>query len=400
MRQTLTIFFLAAAMTSMAQIKTEIKTFNQAGPYAVSAPLGLDTVNVKGEKFDDASLMGSIALTSPATGRFEGQILPSLSDTKSVGLLSFYVNNRDYLKGKIEMKGPKHYKLFIDGEPAAPELKLAPEHHTFTIQYLAEPKDTDSIRVVIDAPKTVGYTLDSRHPFMVHDIVDGKRVREISVSADGQYACLSLQTTERGGSNRWNFELREVKTGRTVMQPQRQARWLPKTIAWIDETREGSKRVLWQVTPTGERTRWISGLPDGSYRVAPTEDYLVMTIEEKGPEEDKEMFEVVEMDDRQPGWRNRNYLARYDVATGLTRRITFGHQQTILMDISQDGKKLLVAQSYSRLAKRPTEVMDVLVVDAETFRADTIFVGRGFLADASFSPDGTQILFKGSPEAP
>ena len=72
MKQILTIFFLAAAMTSTAQIKTEIKTFNQAGPYAVSAPLGLDTVNVNGEKFDDASLMGSIALTSPATGRFEG----------------------------------------------------------------------------------------------------------------------------------------------------------------------------------------------------------------------------------------------------------------------------------------------------------------------------------------
>ena len=393
------MFFLAAAMTATAQIKTEITAFNQAGPYAVSAPLGLDTVNVQGKKFDDASLMSSIALTSPVTGRFVGQVLPSLSKSKSVGLLSFYVNNRDYLKGKIEVKGPKHYKLFIDGEPAAPELKLAPEHHTIAIQYLAEPKDTDSIRVVIDAPQAVATTLDSRHPFMVHDILDGKRVRDISVSADGQYVSLAWLTTERGGSNRWNYELREVKTGRMVMQPQRQARWLPKTIAWIDETREGKNRVLWQVTPTGERTRWISGLPDGGYRVAPTEDYLVMTIEEKGPEEDKEMFEVVEMDDRQPGWRNRNYLARYDVATGMTRRITFGHQQTMLMDISQDGKKLLVAQSYSRLAKRPTEVMDVFIVDAETFRADTIITGQGFLAGASFSPDGTQILFKGSPEA-
>ena len=111
------------------------------------------------------------------------------------------------------------------------------------------------------------------------------------------------------------------------------------------------------------------------------------------------MFEVLEMDDRQPGWRNRNYLARYDVSTGMTRRITFGHQQTRLMDISQDGKKLLVAQSYSRLEKRPTEVMDVFIIDAETFKADTIFVGQGFLVNASFSPDGTQILFKGSPEA-
>ena len=399
MRKIITTLLLTVALGTTAQVKTIVKTFNQSGPYAVSAPLAFDTVDVKGQKFDDTTLMSAIALTSPVTGRFEGQVLPSLTNSKSVGLLSFYVNNRDYLKGKIEVKGPKHYKLYIDGEPASPELKLAPEHHTLTIQYLAEPKDTDSIRVTIDAPKAVAYTLDSRHPFMVHDILDGKRVRDISVSADGQFACVAYQTTDRSGNSRWTYELRETKTGRVTMQPQRQTRWLPKTIAWIEEEREGKKRVLWQVTPTGERTRWISGLPDGSYSVAPTEDYLVMTIEEKGPVEDKDMFEVVEMDDRQPGWRNRNYLARYDVATGLTRRITFGHQQTMLMDISQDGRKLLVAQSYSRLAKRPTEVMDMLIVDAETFRADTIFVGQGFLGNASFSPDGKQILFKGSPEA-
>ena len=140
MRQTLTILLLAAAMTATAQIKTEIKTMNQAGPYAVSVPLALDTVDVKGNKFDEASLMSSIALTSPVTGRFDGQVLPSLTDSKSVGLLSFYVNNRDYLKGKIEVRGPKHYKLFIDGEPAGPELKLTPDHHTIAIRYLAEPK--------------------------------------------------------------------------------------------------------------------------------------------------------------------------------------------------------------------------------------------------------------------
>ena len=67
MRQTLMILLLAGAMTTAAQVKTEIKAFNQAGPYAVSAPLGLDTVNVKGQKFDETSLMSSIALTSPVT---------------------------------------------------------------------------------------------------------------------------------------------------------------------------------------------------------------------------------------------------------------------------------------------------------------------------------------------
>ena len=390
---------LAVAIGATAQVKTEINTFNQSGPYAVSEPLRLDSVDVNGKKLDEAALMNSIALTSPATGHFEGRILPSLNEGKSVGVLSFYVNNRDYLKGSIEVKGPKNYKLFIDGEPATKELNLAPDHHTVAIQYLAEPKDTDSINVTIDAPKAVAYTLDSRHPFMVHDILDGQRVRGISVSADGQWTCVGYQTTERDGSSRWSYELRETKSGRSVMQLQKQARWMPRTIAWIEEEREADKRVLYKADPTGKRTRWACNVPEGGYHVSPTEDYLVMTIEEKGPVEDADMFEVVEMDDRQPGWRDRGYLARYDVATGMTRRITFGHHQTYLMDISQDGKRLLVGVSYSRLTKRPTEVMDILVVDAETFSADTIFIGQGFIESGQFSPDGRQILFKGSAEA-
>ena len=131
----------------------------------------------------------------------------------------FFVNNSDYLKGKIEVKGPKHYKLFIDGQEGGGELKLAPEHHTFCIKYLAEPKDTDSISVIIDAPKTVDYTLDKQHPYMVHDLTDGRRVRGVSLSADGKYICVSYQVTERGGNSRWQYELRDTKKGTLIATP-------------------------------------------------------------------------------------------------------------------------------------------------------------------------------------
>ena len=109
------------------------------------------------------------------------------------------------------MKGPKNYKLYIDDVEAGGELKLAPEHHTLAIRYLAEPSDTDSIKVTIDAQKTIPYTLSNRHPYMVHDLTDGKRVRGISLSADGQYVVVTYQTTARGGKSNWNYELRDVR---------------------------------------------------------------------------------------------------------------------------------------------------------------------------------------------
>ena len=67
------------------------------------------------------------------------------------------------------------------------------------------------------------------------------------------------------------------------------------------------------------RTRGSVGEPSsgGSFQIAPTEDYLLFTLVQKGPEEKKEIYEFIDPDDRQPGWRNRTYLARFDVKTGV-----------------------------------------------------------------------------------
>ena len=398
------LFLLFAIYSSVlsvpAQVKTEVTQFNLAGPYAVSAPLSLDTVDVQGRKFDDKSLLGGISLM-PAEGRvFSGAVLPSLDNSRSVGTLSFYLNNSDYLKGKVSVKGPKNYKLFIDGTEAGEELQLAPEHHTFVIKFLAEPKDTDSIRVCFDANKAVAYTLDKRHPYMVHDLTDGKRVRSVSLSADGQMVAVAYQITERGGNARWEYELRDVKTRRLLSRPSHNPHWLPKTPAYIEEQKEGDRRSLYQVDPrTGARSLFAYSIPEGDYTVSPTEDYLIISAEEEGPKEDKDVFEVLEMDDRQPGWRSRSYLCKYDLATGITQRLTFSPQNTFLEDISQDGTRLLIGSSYSRLAKRPTEVMDVFLMDLTTMKTDTLFRCEGFLGGGCFSPDAKQILFQGTPEA-
>ena len=391
---------LLMAFSVQAQVKTEIREFNHAGPFAVTAPLALDTVDMQGKKFDEKSMLNGVSLTSPAQGRFSGEVLPSLPDSKSVGILSFYVNNSDFIKGKIEVKGPKNYKLFLDGQEASKELKLAPEHHTFAIKYLSEPKDTDSLCVVIEADKTVAYTLDKAHPYMAHDLFDGKRVRSARLSADGAYVVVGYQTTERGGKDHWTYELRDTKTGRQISALPGNVEWMPKSIAWTAEEKVGDKRSLYKVNPiSGERTMLATNLPEGSLSLSPTEDYLVITAEEEGTKEDADVFEVLEMDDRQPGWRKRSYLLKYDLATGLCQRITFSPRNTYLMDITADGKTLLIGSNYTRLAKRPTEVMDLVMVDAKTFKADTLFACEGFIGGSCFSHDGSQILITGTPEA-
>ncbi len=387
-------------MTASAQVKTTVTEFLQAGPYAVAAPFAADSVDVQGKKFDVKSSLSALPLQAEAQGVFSGSVLPSLKDAKSVGVLTFYVNNADYVKGKVSVKGPKNYKLYIDDKEAGADLSLAPEHHTFAIRYLAEPNDTDSISVSFDTQIAVSPTTDKRHPYMIHDLLDGRRVRGIALSADGSLVSMSYQTTESTGNSRWDYELREAKSGRLLQRPTRSVNWMPTSTAWLEEEKEQGQRVLYKVDAlTGERTRWAAGLPEGSYTVSPTEDYLIITATEDGPKEDAGVFEVTEMDDRQPGWRKRRYLVRFDVKTGVSQRITFGSKGQYLADISADGQKLLIGASYSWLAQRPTEVGDYYLMDARTLKVDTVLQCVGFLGGALLSPDARQILFTGTPEA-
>ena len=389
-----------AETASSAKMTTRVTQFRLAGPYALSTPFAADSVDLNGKKYDPLSALEGISTEAAAAGTYSGSLLPSLENGKSVGVLSFFVNNSDYLKAKLKVSGPKNYKVFVDGKEGGEQLDLAPEHHTVAIKFLAEPKDTDSLSVEFEAPTTVPVTTDKAHPYMVHDLTDGKRVRGISLSADGAYVFVSYQTTERGGQSRWDYELREVKTQKLISKPSGSIRWMPRSCAYIEEVTEGSRRMLYTVNPQdGERKLLAADLPKGGYTVSPTEDYLIITAEAEGPKEDAEVFEVLEMDDRQPGWRNRDYLLRYDLKSQLCQRITFGNKGESLADISQDGTKLLVTSSYTRLAKRPTEVMDVYVMDALTLKVDTLLLCEGFLNGCCFSPDGQQVLFQGTPEA-
>ena len=57
-------YLLALALllttTVAAQEKTEITEFNLAGPFAVSQPFAVDTVNVGGKQLDETSLLEAL----------------------------------------------------------------------------------------------------------------------------------------------------------------------------------------------------------------------------------------------------------------------------------------------------------------------------------------------------
>ncbi|MBQ9356607.1 MAG: S9 family peptidase [Prevotella sp.] len=401
MKYIATLPLMLAALSATAQNEVTVDRFNLAGPFAVSKPFQTDTVNINGKKWSQWSFLDIVSHDAPATATAPSDsLLPTANGQKSVGVLSFYLNNTAYTEATITIKGPYYNRVFLDGIEQNERITLSPDHHTIAVKYLAEPSDSDSIRITIDAAIPLQPTLSPQHPYMLHDLTDGRRIRGARPSADGRVVILTYQTTERGGQSRWDYELREASTQRLLSRPSEAVRWMPRTCAYIEEVQENGHRMLYTIDPfNGQRTLFAANLPAGSYRISPTEDFIILTDEEEGPKDDDGVFEVTEMDDRQPGWRDRTFLVHYDCATGVGQRITFGRKGEVLYDISRDGSKLLFATSCSRLQRRPTTVTTLMMMDVKTHEVDTVLTDAEFIGGAVFSPDGSKLLIEGTPEA-
>lgn len=398
--------FAAILMGTNVCAQTPVKEMRLAGPFAVAKPAAIDTVDVLGKKFDPASLLDAIDREAAPTATFLGGRAPKLADKTAVGVVSFYVNNSNYRKATLNVKAPKHHQLYIDGEKSnGGEIALTPGHHSLQMKYLVEPNDTDSIALSWkEAIDDLEVTTDERHPFDLHDLFDGKRVRNVDLSPSGRYALLNYQTTQRGGESRWQRSLVDTSNGRELWLHKWEAedvRWMPRTDRLLMVTKEQDVRRLYSVDPvSNERTLVADHVPEGAFDVCPQEDCLIIYKDLEGPKElSGDVFEIVDPDDRQPGHRNRKQFFRYDLATGVCQPLFTARHNVWLSGVSDDGKTLLLTSSRMRLERRPTTVNTFMLMDIDTQRIDTVLCDADYVDDAWLSPDKRQLLFKGSPEA-
>jgi dipeptidyl aminopeptidase/acylaminoacyl peptidase len=376
-KQYLLASLLLAGLSANAQVVTVVTNYTQSEPQPLVKPICVDSVDVNGKKLD-------------FTGGFCHEKV-------------FFVNHTDYIMGKLLVKGAKTFGVKLDGValPADGVLSLDPAHHEFVVNYELADEKTDTVSVSFDANRAVECTTSPRRMYGIHDVLDGLRVSNAEVSPDGNFVIVSYSDAQPGGNVRSYQQVKELQSGRIVDTYEgRKLSWMPRSTAFLYEEQRGDNRLLYKVeVPSGSRSVLAERLPAGAITVSPSEDYLILTDEEKGPAEKKEIFQVLEPDDRQPGWRSRSYLSKYDLAQGTCQRITFGSHSSYAYGISADGRKLLIGVSRSRLEKRPTTVTDYLLVDAQTLKVDTLIMGAEFLGGGELSPDGRQVVFMGSPEA-
>lgn len=423
----------AALMASIsASAETiEVKTLKYAGPYAVAQPWMADSVNIKGEAFDLKQLLDSpLSFTLLNKGKevTAAQLLADKQD--ALHLASFCVSNTQRTKATIAVEGLEQYRLFVDGEQVAvngdkAETILTPSQHTVVIKYLTRKNassDKKSIKLTVTAangaPLSVGDAAAKR-AYNIYDVICAPNYPSVSISPNGKFIVVRKTWVDRKGNNHSISELRNAQTNRLMAIFEESVKWMPSSNKLYftqkasdssiagEEKQDGTLQLITINPLTMEREVLASHLPEGWFQFTPDEKTLIYTLTTEGRKKDPQVYDVKEPEDRQPGWRERSNLAKYDLASGILQPLTFGYHNIYLMDISADSRYLLIGKEEERLTKRPTTLTSFYRLDlgsmnassATTPKVETLIEKGEFLNSAQFSPDGKSILVSASPEA-
>lgn len=423
----------AALMASIsASAETiEVKTLKYAGPYAVAQPWMADSVNIKGEAFDLKQLLDSpLSFTLLNKGKevTAAQLLADKQD--ALHLASFCVSNTQRTKATIAVEGLEQYRLFVDGEQVAvngdkAETILTPSQHTVVIKYLTRKNassDKKSIKLTVTAangaPLSVGDAAAKR-AYNIYDVICAPNYPSVSISPNGKFIVVRKTWVDRKGNNHSVSELRNSQTNRVMATFEENVKWMPSSNKLYftqkasdssiagEEKQDGTLQLITINPLTMEREVLAANIPDGWFQFTPDEKTLIYTLYTEGRKKDAQVYDVKEPDDRQPGWRSRSYLAKFDLVSGVLQPLTFGYHNVYLNDISADSRYLLIGKSEERLTKRPTTLTSFYRLDlgsmntssATTPKVETLIEKGEFLNSAQFSPDGKSILVSASPEA-
>lgn len=424
----------AALMASIsASAETiEVKTLKYAGPYAVAQPWMADSVNIKGEVFDLKQLLDSpLSFTLLNKGK-EVSAAQLLADKQqdALHLASFCVSNTQRTKATIAVEGLEQYRLFVDGEQVEvngdkAETILTPSQHTVVIKYLTRKNasaDKKSIKLTVTAangaPLSVGDATVKR-AYNIYDVICAPNYPSVSISPNGKFIVVRKTWVDRKGNNHSINELRNSQTNRLMATFEESVKWMPSSNKLYftqkasdssiagEEKQDGTLQLITINPLTMEREVLASHLPEGWFQFTPDEKTLIYTLTTEGRKKDPQVYDVKEPEDRQPGWRERSNLAKYDLASGILQPLTFGYHNIYLMDISADSRYLLIGKEEERLTKRPTTLTSFYRLDlgsmnassATTPKVETLIEKGEFLNSAQFSPDGKSILVSASPEA-
>ncbi|MBR4882735.1 MAG: S9 family peptidase, partial [Bacteroidales bacterium] len=341
------------------------------GPLQIVLPVMVNNVDVNSKEFDMKSqLENAPAGTLVKNGCLgvngclgEGAPYINIGDIahtgdKSLYCIEFAVSNQRYAIADIKVDGPTDYLIWLDGaKVSGSKLTLEPQTHTVFIKYIAD-SSTPAPQITLEYSKASGnactgvtentakavaeednnlihLTESNLRVYTLKDAIHGTRYSGISISRNGKWLITGYSTTVEGGKSSSSYKITEVATGRVVMRTNQNISWMPESDLYYYVADGVSGREIIAGNPaTGQESVFAENIPDGFFQISPDKKYLIYTLNQDGPQERKDVYEVLVPDDRQPGWRSRSYLAKYDLQTRQMQQITFGYDNCWSREVS------------------------------------------------------------------
>ncbi|MBE0639213.1 MAG: S9 family peptidase [Bacteroidales bacterium] len=432
------------------KIEVVVNEWLKLGSFDVKMPVYSDQKNVKGETFEDEDLLKynfvDISTLQPidkkqfswknnsfswekTTSAKNGFVYLEKKVTGSkhqLGFLATYLYVDRFLEVVIEISSPQMFEFYLNGElqntkstadtPDADKtgntkktIKLERGKHLLLIKTL-KPSDNDTdwtVKAQVTFSEKFGKDvvraeISPKTIKNINHLLEGDFVNSVSVSPDGSMVLLrfSSVTPPDGKTERW-AEIRELNTN-VLLHSFRHSDM--SGIEWIP----GGEGISYSTVKDGKSSIWLFNLIDlsqsvliedlkdlGGYSWSPDGSFIIYSISEK-PEEEKSGLKRLEgMPDRWPWWRNRSYLNKLDVASGISEKLTHGHLTTSLMDIKPDGTKVLFSMNIPDYSERPYSKQFLMEMDLETFEVDTLWENN-VSASCQYSPNGQYLLVKAS----
>lgn len=405
----LSSFYLCAALGvlgSTAQNQNvELSNILYHGPVEIYLPLMIDSVDIYNMPFDINNVLDKpfSAVKSPATAVDTVLILGGAK--AQLHTIDIPIRNSRYAVIDLNVEGTNAYNVYVDGNKSSRNLKLKPGTWDISLSILTMPETRDTVTLALSSPQA--QYISSFNPgvekraYTLDDVIYTRHINSIDVSPSGKYALAKSSMTRKGQKSRTSLELIDLSNGKSMGFLPFDCRWLENEdlLCYSLYESDGSLSIRTMDPLTWTETVLASNVPDGEFSFTPDKRRLIYETSDKGPSEDRDIYRIVNPEDRQPGWRQRSGLALFDIQTGAYIPLTFGNKNIMLQDIHPDGDKLLLISSRHRFEKRPTTVFSLYELNLNDMSVDTLVFDDGFITGAFYSPDGSQLLITGSPEA-
>ena len=358
-----------------------IDRVRHVGPFTVKAPLVLDSIDNSQKRYDAENIIDTQLKLSAADNAAPVELKSLSLEKGTLHLMTFGLNASTYVKNaKLNIKGAKSHKVFADGKETA-ALTLQPGYHDITLKLVP---DTSAVTIALIAEGCTPTTDDS-HAFTMADNLGTKVISKSELSPSGRWAIISYSWYDKTNKQQYETLLCDLKNNTRRIVNGRMA-WMPRSDKYFyTEHQDGKTQLIAADPATGKTSVLTDDLPSEYFVISPTEDFLIIMNYNDGPEKEKGVFEILHPDDRQPNWRQRGALARFDLKTGFTQPLTYTYHDTRVNDITPDGQHLLFSISTDSLTQRPTTRSTFYDMNLNTLEVTTLVEKDGFLQNGIYA---------------